>query len=55
MLAPLSLRFYARKFIQQRRQHIVSDVALELLNRSEMLAAERTPRLNDFVFLAHER
>jgi hypothetical protein len=45
---------FSRKFIQQRRKHIVRDVPLELLNCSEMLLTGRTSGLNDFVLLVHE-
>ena len=43
------------KAIQQRRQHVFAEVALELLHRPEVLLARRTPGLHDLVFRAHER
>jgi hypothetical protein len=44
-----------RKLIQERRQHVVGDVALELFHSPEVLLAGRTSGLNDLVLWAHER
>jgi hypothetical protein len=41
-------------FVEQRRQHVLSDVALELFHGSEVLPAESTTRHDDAVLLVHE-
>jgi hypothetical protein len=45
----------SRQLIQQQRQHVLSDVPLELFHSSKVFLTGRTSRLNDFVFLAHKR
>ena len=45
----------SRQLIQQQRQHVLSDVPLELFHSSEVLLTRRTAGLNNFVFRAHER
>jgi hypothetical protein len=44
----------ARKFIQQRRQHIVRDVPLKLFHSSEVLPAECAACDDNSVLLIHE-
>ena len=41
--------------MEERRQHVLSKVAFEPLNCSEMFLTGRTSGLNDFMFVAHER
>jgi hypothetical protein len=45
----------SRESIQQRRQHVFTQVTLKLFHGSEVLLARRTSGLNNLVFSAHER
>ena len=45
----------SRQLIQQQRQHVLSDVPLELFHSSEVILTGRTAGLNNFVFVTHER
>jgi len=46
MASPFGLRL-GRKFIQERLQHVLGDVALELFYGSEGLGTKRTTRDHD--------